>query len=581
MAAVLFRKHVHILNDFCVWHRRFRKSFICSRSNYKACPVYFGKRSVYLWKTASTATVTEMTLPDLNDTIVALATPPGTGAIAVIRLAGPEAITLADRIFKGRTLAEQPSHTAHFGRLEDEQGHAVDEVLATVFRAPRSYTGDDAVEISCHGSLFIQQAIIQLCLRQGARMAQPGEFTLRAFLNGKMDLSQAEAVADLVASESEAAHSIALRQLRGGFKNEITRLREELINFASLIELELDFSEEDVEFADRGKLRELVEKIQGYIRQLLQSFALGNALKTGVATVIVGRPNAGKSTLLNALLNEERAIVSEIAGTTRDTIEEVLNIKGVQFRLIDTAGIREAQDQIEALGVQRTMEKIQQATIVVYLWDVTAMSLGDVHGDLVRVAGSDVGAALAVAPGGDDARARAGGPTADVAGHSGQPQGSPGRPQGSPLLVVCNKMDRNPYFKTEWLLHPAAPDVAPSLQNEPPAQNTIGLQAGQLVPISAKNRQNIEYLKEKLFEIALGTEINLEGTVVTNARHYAALQQSESALVDVLTGLDGGITGDFIALDIRRALNFLGEITGEIGVEDLLGNIFGKFCIGK
>jgi tRNA modification GTPase len=340
--------------------------------------------------------------------------------------------------------------------------------------------------------------------------------------------------------------------LRGGFKNEITRLREELIHFASLVELELDFSEEDVEFADRGQLKALVEKIRAYTQSLLNTFQLGNALKTGVATVIAGRPNAGKSTLLNALLNEERAIVSAIAGTTRDTIEEVLNINGVHFRLIDTAGIREAQDQIEAIGVARTMEKIQQASIVVYLWDVTAMTLAEVHADL---------ATLKRNPAPEDA-----------------PDSAPGRMN---VVVVCNKMDKNPHFKTDWLLNPAAPDVYHYLQSEPPAENTIGLTADQVVPISAKNEQNIEYLKEKLFALALGDSLNLESTVVTNARHYAALQNADAALAEVLTGLDSGITGDFIALDIRRALNFLGEITGEIGVEDLLGNIFGKFCIGK
>lgn len=497
-----------------------------------------------------------MTLPDISDTIVALATPPGTGAIAIIRLAGPDAIALTDRIFKGKILAKQATHTAHFGRIEDANGQTVDEVLITVFHAPRSYTGDNAVEISCHGSPYIQQAIIQLCLDKGARMAQPGEFTLRAFLNGKLDLSQAEAVADLVASESEAAHAVALRQLRGGFKNEISRLREELIHFASLVELELDFSEEDVEFADRSQLKSLVENIRNYTQSLMRTFQLGNALKIGVATVIAGRPNAGKSTLLNALLNEERAIVSDIAGTTRDTIEEVLNINGVQFRLIDTAGIREAQDQIEEIGVQRTLEKIQQASIVVYLWDVTSMTLGEVYEDLINV-----GAPLAGVPKQD---------------HHGF-----GRPQGPPLLVVCNKMDKNPYFKIEWLLNPSAPDVYPYLQNDPPAENTIGLTAAQVVPISAKNEQNIEYLKEKLFEAAIGEDFNRESTVVTNARHFTALQQADAALADVLNGLDNGVTGDFIALDIRRALNFLGEITGEIGVEDLLGNIFGKFCIGK
>ncbi|MBK6933504.1 MAG: tRNA uridine-5-carboxymethylaminomethyl(34) synthesis GTPase MnmE [Saprospirales bacterium] len=328
-----------------------------------------------------------MVIPDLSDTIAALATPPGTGAIAVLRLSGPRALIIADGIFRGKRLENQPSHTAHFGRIEDEQGRALDEALVTVFRAPATYTGEDLVEISVHGSAYIQQEVLQLLLRRGARLAQPGEFTLRAFLNGKMDLSQAEAVADLVASQGEAAHAVALRQLRGGFKTEIARLREELIHFASLVELELDFSEEDVEFADRIQMKALVEKIQGYIRPLLQSFALGNALKTGIATVIAGRPNAGKSTLLNALLHEERAIVSEIAGTTRDTIEEVLNIRGLQFRLVDTAGIREAQDQIEALGVQRTMEKIQQASILVYVWDVAAMTLAEVYADLASLGG--------------------------------------------------------------------------------------------------------------------------------------------------------------------------------------------------
>ena len=499
-----------------------------------------------------------MPLPDLSDTIAALATPPGVGAIAVLRLSGPRALILADGIFRGKRLENQPSHTVHFGRIEDEQGHALDEVLVALFRAPTSYTGEDLVEISVHGSPYIQQAVLQLLLRRGARLAQPGEFTLRAFLNGKMDLSQAEAVADLVASQSEAAHSVALRQLRGGFKTEIAQLRGELIHFASLVELELDFAEEDVEFADRGQLKGLVGRIRAVVQTLLQSFTLGNALKTGVATVIAGRPNAGKSTLLNALLNEERAIVSEIAGTTRDTIEEVLNIRGVQFRLIDTAGIREAQDQIEALGVQRTLEKIQQAAIVVYLWDVTAITLAEVHADLERVV-------LAAAP--------------DTPIPAERSAGRP--PQGPPLLVVCNKMDMNPYFKPEWLLDPAAPDVYPYLQSDPPARNAVGLHADQIMTLSAKNGQNIHYLKEKLFELAIGSALDLESTVVTNARHYAALQRADEALADVLAGLDASVTGDFVAMDIRRALNFLGEITGEIGVEDLLGNIFGKFCIGK
>jgi tRNA modification GTPase len=480
-------------------------------------------------------------LPILSDTIVALATAPGTGAIAVIRLSGPEAFDIANQLFRGKRLSEQTSHTAHFGRLEDGQGRLIDEVLATVFRAPRTYTGEDVVEISCHGSVYIQQEILQACLRAGARMARPGEYTLRAFLNGKMDLSQAEAVADLIAGQSEAAHAVALRQLRGGFKNEIARLREELIHFASLVELELDFSEEDVAFADRSQLRELVQRIQKYVLSLMQSFQLGNALKSGVNTVIAGRPNAGKSTLLNALLNEERAIVSDIAGTTRDTIEEVLNIRGVQFRLIDTAGIREAQDQIEAIGVQKTLEKVREASVLLYIWDVSALTLAEVHQDLAQLAAPDTS-----------------------------------------LLVVCNKMDRNPYFQSDWLVQPDAPGIFPYLLEGPVLpENHIGLRGDQILTLSAKNGQNVEYLKEKLFDTVSGGEVNLESTVVTNARHYEALRSTEAALARVLEGLDSGLSSDFVAQDIRHALNHLGEITGEIGVEDLLENIFGKFCIGK
>ncbi len=497
-----------------------------------------------------------MRLPDISDTIVALATAPGIGAIGVIRLSGPEAIAIADRIFKGKILAEQPSHTAHFGRIEAESGRTLDEVLITVFHDQKSYTGQPTVEISCHGSPYIQQEIIQLCLREGARLAEPGEYTLRAFLNGRMDLSQAEAVADLIASQSEAAHTVALRQLRGGFRNEIQQLRDELIDFASLVELELDFGEEDVEFADRDDLKRLVEKIRNHLRPLIQSFALGNALKSGVSTVIAGRPNAGKSTLLNALLNEERAIVSDIPGTTRDTIEEVLNIKGVQFRLIDTAGIREAQDTIEAIGVAKTMEKIEQAAILVYVWDVAGgMTLAEVHEDLRQLT-----------PGGSE--------------H---------------LLVVCNKMDRNPLFRTEWLVDPTLPDIHPYLLADPTHDSPLTthhsrltthdssfiLHPSSLIALSAKNQMNIEYLKEKLYDLAIGSEIGTDHTIVTNARHHDALRRADGALSEVLQGLNTGITGDFIAQDIRHALAYLGEITGEIGVEDLLGNIFGRFCIGK
>ncbi len=500
-----------------------------------------------------------MRLPDFTATIVALSTPPGVGAIAVIRLSGPEAIQLADALFFGKkSLLEARSHTAHFGILQNADGQLLDEVLATVFRGPHSFTGEDTVEIGCHGSPYIQQEIIQLCVRQGARLAQPGEYTLRAFLNGKMDLSQAEAVADLVASESAAAHTVALQQLRGGFKNEIAELRAELLHFASLVELELDFGEEDVEFADRSALQKLVRKIREHLQALLKSFALGNVLKTGVVTVIAGRPNAGKSTLLNALLNEERAIVSEIAGTTRDTIEETLNIHGVRFRLIDTAGIREAQDQIEAIGVARTMEKIQQAAILVYVWDVTGgMTLADVHADLFALSSSS-----SLSP--------------DDHAYVGRPQGSPRR------VVVCNKMDRNPLFQTDWLLDPTLPDIHPYLL--PPAGETFPvwpLQADDIIPVSAKNQMNIEFLKEKIFQTVSGGAVNLENTVVTNVRHYEALGQADAALAEVLQGLETGVTGDFVAQDIRRALYALGEITGEIGVEEVLGSIFGRFCIGK
>ena len=496
-----------------------------------------------------------MNLPDLSATIVALSTPPGVGAIGVIRLSGPRAILVADKIFKGKRLENQPSHTAHFGKIVAEDGRILDEVLITIFIGPNSYTGEDTAEISCHGSPYILQEIIQLCLGNGARLAEPGEFTLRAFLNGKMDLTQAEAVADLIASESAAAHDIAIRQLRGGFKNEIQKLREELIHFASLVELELDFGEEDVEFADRNDLKRLVNQIRDHLRPLIQSFALGNALKMGVTTVIAGRPNAGKSTLLNVLLNEERAIVSDIPGTTRDTIEEVLNIRGIQFRLIDTAGIREAQDTIEAIGVARTMEKIEQAAILVYVWDVAGgMTILEVWEDLERL--------------------------------------TKGK-ETSKLLVVCNKMDRNPLFQTEWLLNPNLPGVHPYLappsppkgggnaQFAGPEGSSLVLSGSSLIPVSAKNQMNIEFLKEKLFEAAAGEGINTESTIVTNVRHHDALRRADEALAEVLVGLDANITGDFIAQDIRRSLSYLGEITGEIGVEDLLGNIFGKFCIGK
>ncbi len=508
---------------------------------------------------------------NLTDTIIALATPPGVGAIGVIRLSGGEAIALADRFFHGKPLTEQPSHTIHFGTIRDETGRIVDEVLVSLFIAPRSYTGENVVEISCHGSNYILEEVIRLFIRAGARQAQPGEFTLRAFLNGRMDLSQAEAVADLIASASSGAHKLAMAQLRGGVSDEIKRLRQELIDFASLIELELDFSEEDVEFADRTQLRHLIDRILLLIKALLDSFQLGNAIRQGVSTVIAGRPNAGKSTLLNALLNEERAIVSDIAGTTRDTIEEVLNIQGVQFRVIDTAGIREAHDTIEAMGVERTLEKVRQSALLVYVFDVVRTSPEQVQHDLAQLVHPDL-----------------------------------------KVLVVANKMDLNPYTKYEHYFggegsgeqgagrqkfegskvqsskvqedSPLEPSNLEPSNLEPYALRLtpLNIQPAQWVPISAINRMNIEYLKEKLFESVIEEEVSMDTAILSNTRHYEALQKAGESLQSAKQSLQsGGITTDLIAMDIRRALHYLGEITGEISTDDLLGNIFSRFCIGK
>ena len=457
----------------------------------------------------------------INDTIVALATPAGVGAIGVIRLSGTEAINIVNEVFHGKNLSKQPTHTIHLGTIKDDDGQVVDEVLVSIFKAPKSYTKENVAEVSCHGSSFIIQKLIQIFIKQGARIAQPGEFTLRAFLNGQMDLSQAEAVADLIASSSESSHAIAMQQMRGGFSNEIKNLRQQLLDFASLIELELDFAEEDVEFANRDELKILVKKIQSLIFNLIESFRLGNVIKNGINTVIAGRPNAGKSTLLNALLNEERAIVSEIEGTTRDTIEEVINIKGVEFRLIDTAGIREAQDQIEAVGVEKTFEKIAQSALLVYVFDVIKTPPEEVKADLKKLVKGNI--------------------------H---------------FLAIANKMDLNPYTKAEHYT------------------NEI-LTEDKFIPVSALNKMNIDFLKEKLYNTVITNQLNLEGTVVSNVRHFDALQKAHDSLNDVLRGMDEGVTSDFVAMDIRQALHHLGEITGEISTDDLLGNIFANFCIGK
>ena len=460
-------------------------------------------------------------LLDYTDTIAALSTPPGVGALGVIRISGPEAIPVMASVFSGKDLTGQAGYTLHFGRIRDEQDHTLDEVVVGLFRAPHSFTGEDIVEISCHGSPYILQEVLQLLVRKGIRLAKPGEFTQRAFLHGKMDLTQAEAVADLIAATHRSAHDIALSQMRGGISRQIKDLREELIHFASLIELELDFSEEDVEFANREQLRSLIERILGTIRHLTDSFQLGNAMKEGVSTVLAGRPNAGKSTLLNALLEEERAIVSEIAGTTRDTIEENLSIQGIRFRLIDTAGIREAQDQIEAIGVSRTMEKISESAILIYVFDVLAMTPAEVERDVRSLAR-----------------------------------------EGLTILLVPNKMDLNPYTKPE-------------------DYSSEWVDPEHIVPISAKNAQNIPYLKERLYATALAGARPEDDVLVSNARHAEALYQAGGALDAALSGLQSGLTGDLLAEDIRQALYHLGEITGQVTTDDLLANIFGKFCIGK
>ena len=457
-------------------------------------------------------------------TIVALATPPGVGAIAVIRLSGPEAINIVNDVFPAKDLTQEASHTIHLGTIRDERNQVLDEVLISLFKTPTSYTRENVIEVSCHGSNYIIQSLIQLFLRKGARTANPGEFTMRAFLNGQMDLSQAEAVADLIASNSESSHSLAMSQMRGGFSDEIKNLRTQLIDFASLIELELDFGEEDVEFANRDDLKQLIFKIQRLLTNLIDSFKLGNVLKNGVNTVIAGRPNAGKSTLLNALLNEERAIVSDIAGTTRDTIEEVLNINGITFRLIDTAGIRDAQDTIEAVGVEKTFEKIKSSSILVYVYDAAAMSVEDVQGDLKKLHKEEV-----------------------------------------PILVVGNKVD-------------ALDELPP---NPLKGGLAAGLSDGDFLAVSAGEKSGIEDVKEKLHGLVLSGNLNLDQTIVTNARHYDSLRKADATLNTVLFGMDSGVTSDFIAMDIRQSLHYLGEITGEISTDDLLGNIFGKFCIGK
>ena len=452
-----------------------------------------------------------------NDTIVALATPPGMGAIGVIRVSGKQTFALINDLFSSKNLLEQASHTIVVGLLKDHN-KVLDEVVLSLFKGPKSYTGEDVIEISCHGSSYIQSQIIAAITARGARLAKAGEFTQRAFLNGKLDLAQAESVADLIASNSEASKRAAIHTMRGGFSTDLAALREQLITFSALIELELDFSEEDVAFADRSALHNLVSNLQTATTQLVDSFALGNVIKNGVQVAIIGKPNAGKSTLLNALLNENRAIVSDIAGTTRDTIEEVINIDGVLFRLIDTAGIRtQTDDVIEQLGVAKSLEKMRAADIVVYLFDAQTTSIQD-----IEVVAKELTST------------------------------------GIKHVLVANKID---------CIDAAAMDRLATMES--------------IVCIAAKNKTAIDTLKNALVTKAVGGDVQTESTVVTNARHHEALLKLQASLQDVSTGLSAKITGDLLALDIRQCLHYLGLITGEITNNDQLDYIFSKFCIGK
>ncbi|MEN9337447.1 MAG: hypothetical protein RLZZ500_2434 [Bacteroidota bacterium] len=463
-----------------------------------------------------------------HDTIVALATPSGAGAIAIIRISGKEAITIAASVFvsiKGKDLTQQKTHTLHLGTLVDGE-KVIDQVLVSLFKNPNSYTGEDVVEISCHGSTFIQQQIIQLLLRKGCRMAQAGEFTLRAFLNGKLDLSQAEAVADLIASDNEASHQIAMQQMRGGFSSEIHRLREELLNFASLIELELDFAEEDVEFADRTQFTDLLNRIEFVLKRLIDSFAVGNVIKNGIPVAIVGEPNVGKSTLLNALLNEERAIVSAIAGTTRDTIEDELNINGIGFRFIDTAGIRDTEDYVESIGIQKTFEKIEQAQVVLYLFESVQLN-------------------------------------ANTANAVAEIEKIKNKYPLKQLVVVVNKID---------LL--TADEIAV-------IQNLLAPLNVHQILMSAKEKQGVEALKNELLSFVNTGALRNNETIVTNSRHYDALLKALEAIQKVKWGMESQVPSDLVAIDIREALYYFGEITGEVTNDELLGNIFANFCIGK
>ena len=446
-----------------------------------------------------------------NNTICAISTPPGIGGVAIIRISGTKSIPICNQVLN-KSILDLEGYSVLFCSFEDNH-QLIDDVVVTVFRGPKSFTGEDVVEISCHGSNFIQQKIIECLISKGCSMAAPGEFSQRAFLNGKMDLSQTEAIADLIHSKSKAAHQTALKQLKGGFSNELKTLREKLIHFASLVELELDFSEEDVEFADRKELYVLINELSEHVENLIESFKLGNAIKNGVQTVIIGRPNAGKSTLLNGLLNEQRAIVSSTPGTTRDTIEEVLNINGIDFRFIDTAGIRETIDNIEKMGVERAIKKIESSSLIIYVYDASKEKAEQVKKDLKTFNTSNL-----------------------------------------PILTIANKADLLPSDSTVDAKH---------------------------LKLSAINSTDCQKVKDKIYQLSGLNDLNLESTIITNARHVEALQKAHADLLKVKEGMDSNVTGDFLAMDIRQVLHHLGSITGEISSDDLLGNIFANFCIGK
>lgn len=462
-----------------------------------------------------------------QSTICAISTSPGIGAIAIIRLSGSEAINIADKIFKspkkGKTLAEQAANTIHFGQII-YQNEIIDEVVISLFKAPHSFTGENSIEIACHGSIFIQQKILEILVESVARLAQPGEFTQRAFLNGKMDLSQAEAVADVIASSNAAAHKLALNQMRGGFSKEINDLRKQLLHFTAMIELELDFAEEEVEFADRTALQNLTEKIEKLLRKLKDSFQLGNVIKNGIPVAIIGETNVGKSTLLNVLLNEDKAIVSHIHGTTRDVIEDVINIHGTAFRFFDTAGIRDTKDHIENLGIERSYSKLELATIVLLVVDMENLYpivKGRIDKIRKRISNDQL------------------------------------------LIIVANKIDSGLSDTIQQL------EVTDFTDNE------------KLVFIAAKQKKNLDELIDYMVHFINLDIASTEDIIVSNARHFEILKNAHEAISRVLIGLDTGITGDFLAQDIRECLHYLGEITGEITTNEVLGHIFKNFCIGK